>query len=152
VSSLIGADGALYVGSIWDSGWQGGTNTGTIERMVPSTMLNGIREIRASAAGFDVSFFRPIDEQKAADSALWSLQAYTRAWGGSYATPDSDRHSLTPESISVANDRKSVFIAVNPLKAGYVYEISVRKPLDDSAADKFWPSEGHYTMKVVPGK
>lgn len=152
VSSLIGADGALYIGSIWDSGWQGGTNTGTIERMVPSTMLNGIREIRANAAGFEVSFFHPVDERKAADSALWSLQAYTRAWGGSYATPDSDRHSLTPESITVANDRKSVLIAVNPLKAGYVYEISVRKPLDDSAADKFWPSEGHYTMKVVPGK
>ncbi len=150
-ASAIGPDGALYIGSIWDSGWQGGTNTGTIERMVPkNSMPNGIREIRAMATGFHVSFFHPIDSSKASDINNWSLQGYTRSWGGNYATPDSDRHGLTPTAVVVADDRKSVSIQVNPLKAGYVYEVSIKRPLDDSEPGNFWPTEGHYSMKVVP--
>ena len=151
VSSAIGPDGALYIGSIWDSGWQGGTNTGTIERMVPGKrMLNGIREIRATAQGFEVSFFHPVTASKATDVNNWSLQGYTRSWGGSYATPDSDRHPIVPSALTVSDDLKTVAIQTAALKAGYAYEISVKQPLDESAAANFWPTEGHYSMKVVP--
>ena len=151
VSSAIGPDGALYIGSIWDSGWQGGTNTGTIERMVPGKrMPNGIREIRATAQGFEVSFFHPVTASKATDVNSWSLQGYTRSWGGSYATPDSDRHPIIPSALTVSDDLKTVAIQTAALKAGYVYEISVKKPLDESTAADFWPTEGHYSMKVVP--
>lgn len=151
VSSAIGPDGALYIGSIWDSGWQGGTNTGTIERMVPGKRLpNGIREIRANANGFEVSFFHPVTAHKATDVNNWSLQGYMRSWGGSYATPDSDRHAIVPSALTVSDDLRTVAIQTAALKAGYVYEISVRQPLDESAAADFWPTEGHYSMKVVP--
>ena len=151
VASAIGPDGGLYIGSIWDSGWQGGTNTGTIERMVPAKkMPNGIREIRATAQGFEVSFFHPVTASKATDVNNWSLQGYTRSWGGSYATPDSDRHPVVPSVLTVSDDLKTVSIQTAALKAGYVYEISVKKPLDESAAADFWPTEGHYSMKVVP--
>jgi hypothetical protein len=151
VSSAIGPDGALYIGSIWDSGWQGGTNTGTIERMVPGKrMPNGIREIRATAQGFEVSFFHPVTASKATDVNNWSLQGYTRSWGGSYATPDSDRHPIVPSALTVSDDLKTVTIQTGAQKAGYVYEISVKQPLDESASADFWPAEGHYSMKVVP--
>ena len=151
VASAIGPDGGLYIGSIWDSGWQGGTNTGTIERMVPAQrMPNGIREIRATAQGFEVSFFHPVTASKATDVNNWSLQGYTRSWGGSYATPDSDRDPVVPSALTVSDDLKTVSIQTAALKAGYVYEISVKKPLDESAAADFWPTEGHYSMKVVP--
>jgi mono/diheme cytochrome c family protein len=151
VASAIGPDGGLYIGSIWDSGWQGGTNTGTIERMVPAKrMPNGIREIRATVGGFEVSFFHPFTADKATDVSNWSLQGYTRSWGGSYATPDSDRHPIVPSALTVSEDLKTVSIQTAALKAGYVYEISVKKPLDESAAADFWPTEGHYSMKVVP--
>lgn len=151
VSSAIGPDGALYIGSIWDSGWQGGTNTGTIERMVPGKrMPNGIREIQATPHGFEVSFFHPVNASKATDVNNWSLQSYTRSWGGSYATPDSDRHPIVPAALTVSDDYKTVAIQTTELKAGYVYEISVKQPLDESASADFWPAEGHYSMKVVP--
>jgi mono/diheme cytochrome c family protein len=149
VSSAIGPDGALYIGSIWDSGWQGGPNTGSIERLVPGPQMpNGIREIVATSNGFEVSFFDSVDGIKASDPENWSLQAYTRQWGGNYATPDSDRHALIPSAIAVSADGRTVTLDVSPLKAGYVYEISVRRALDDS--NNFWPMEGHYSMKVVP--
>jgi mono/diheme cytochrome c family protein len=153
IATTFGSDGSLYIGSIWDSGWQGGTNTGSIERLRPSTarsLPNGIREIKAMPTGFEVSFFHPVDAQKAVDPSHWSLQAYTRAWGGSYATPDSDRHSVTPTDIKLSEGRKTVTLKAGPFKAGYVYEIAVKSPLDDSKPGTFWPSEGHYSMKVVP--
>ena len=149
VSSAVGPDGAVYIGSIWDSGWQGGSNTGSIERLVPDgPMPNGIREITATSKGFAVSFFHPVELGKATDANNWSLQGYTRTWSGNYASPDSDRHTLTPSRIAVADDRRSVVVDAAPLKAGYVYEVSIRHPLDESNA--FWPSEGHYSMKRVP--
>lgn len=151
VASAIGPDGGLYIGSIWDSGWQGGTNTGAIERMVPGkNMLNGIREIRATAEGFEVSFFHPVTANKATDTNNWSLQGYTRVWGGSYATPDADRHPVIPKTLTVSDDLKTVFIQTAVLKPGFIYEISVRRPLDESSELNFWPTEGHYSMKVVP--
>ena len=149
ISSAVGPDGAVYIGSIWDSGWQGGSNTGSIERLVPDgPMPNGIREIRATSSGFVVSFFRPVDPRKASDADNWSLQSYTKVWSGNYASPDSDRHTLTPSRITLADDRRSVVIEVAPLKPGYVYEVSIRHSLDESKT--FWPSEGHYSMKRVP--
>jgi hypothetical protein len=151
VASSVGPDGALYIGSIWDSGWQGGTNTGAIERLMPmKSMPNGIREIRATPTGFDVSFFHPVDLDRASDVSNWSLQAYTRNWGGSYATPDSDRHSLVPTATTASVDRTVISLTTGNLKAGYVYEISVKQPLDASPPGKFWPTEGHYSMKTVP--
>jgi mono/diheme cytochrome c family protein len=152
VASALGPDGALYIGSIWDSGWQGGTNTGAIERLIPGRNLpNGIREIRATKSGFEVLFFDTVDPAVAGKPENWSLQGYTRTWGGSYATPDSDRYPLTPQALTLSTDQTSVQIAVGPLKSGYVYEISFRHP---AAADgqPFWPSEGHYSMNQVPSQ
>ena len=65
ICSAVSPDGAIYIGSIWDSGWQGGRNNGGISRLVPSSegLSNGVREVKATASGFEVSFFGPIDEQ-----------------------------------------------------------------------------------------
>lgn len=150
VASAIGPDGALYIGSIWDSGWQGGSNSGSIERIAAvKEMPNGIREILATPTGFDVTFFKPFDDASLLTNVeSWSIQGYTRTWSGSYATPDSERYKLTPDTVRLSDDGKTAVIKVQPLKAGFVYEIS----LNDSVAGKeeLWPAEGFYSMKVLP--
>ena len=149
VSSAIGPDGALYTGSIWDSGWQGGANTGSIERLVPDKMMpNGIREIRATAEGFEVTFFAAVNPAELQNASAWSIQGYTRHWSGSYATPDSDRHTLTPTKVKISDNGKTVVLHLQPLKAGFVYEIGVNQSL--ASQHKFWPAEGFYSMKVLP--
>jgi len=150
VASGIGPDGALYIGSIWDSGWQGGANTGSIERLTPgASMPNGIREIRATEKGFEVTFFKPPENAALMrTAATWSVQGYTRHWSGSYATPDSERHTLTPTAVNLSDDRRTAMLHLQPLKAGFVYEIRV----NESAAteEALWPAEGFYSMKAVP--
>ena len=150
VASAIGPDGALYIGSIWDSGWQGGPNTGSIERLTTgASMPNGIREIRATAAGFEVTFFKPPENAALmSTAATWSIQGYTRLWSGSYATPDSERHTLTPVTVNLSDDHRTAILEVQPLKAGFVYEIGVAESV--ASKEGFWPAEGFYSMKVLP--
>ena len=150
ICSAVAPDGTIYIGSIWDSGWQGGQNTGGITRLVPSTddLPNGVRELTATATGFDIEFFKPVDAAAAANAASWSIQGYTRTWGGSYATPDSGRHTLIAEKIEVLDAGRRVRISVKELRPGHVYDVSTAGPLAES--EKLWPSEAHYSMKVVP--
>ena len=98
--------------------------------------------------GFEVQFFRPVSEEAASDKSSWSLQGYTRKWGGSYATPDSGRYSLSPSKIDVLDSGQRVRIHVDDLRAGFLYDIVTAGRLAD--AEKLWPSEAHYSMKVVP--
>jgi len=144
-----GPDGSLYVGSIHDSGWLGGQNTGEIVRLRPSdTKPNGIRELRAStdALGFEIEFFDPVDRRAAANPESYSISGYTRVWKGSYATPDSGRHSVSIESIEVSADGRTVRLRVDRLQQGHVYEVSSGRIGTDSETP-LWPATGHYTLK-----
>ena len=148
IACTFGNDGSLWIGSIWDSGWQGGSNTGCLERIRPAgDMLNGIREVKATSGGFEVSFFKPVQMTESTKPENWSLQGYTRAWQGSYATPDSDRHAVKISSIQQKGP-DTLVLHTSELKAGYVYEISVNETLD--ASRTMWPAEAHYSMKKVP--
>ena len=141
-------NGDIYVGSIHDSGWLGGLNTGSIVRLRPNGNLpNGIREIRATADGFEIQFNRAVDKAEAAKAENYSISGYTRVWGGSYATPDSGRYQAKIQSVEVASDGRSVQIEVDQLKTGFVYDVSCRLKSDGKP---LWPDTGHYSMTKVP--
>lgn len=150
ICSAVAPDGSIYIGSIWDSGWQGGQNTGGITRLVPSKkgLPNGIRELRAIKGGFEVEFFGPVNESLTSVVENWSIQAYTRKWGGSYATSDSGRHTVIPRRVETLDAGKRVRLEVPELKAGYLYSLATAGSL--AKDEQLWPSEAHYSMKVVP--
>eukprot|EP00913_Durusdinium_trenchii_P028308 g26536.t1 len=103
----VAPDGAIYIGSIYDSGWLGGRNTGDIVRLVPNGKLpNGIRELRATADGFEIEFIQPVNREEATKPASYSISGYTRVWKGSYATPDSGRHTLKVTAAVLSKNGK----------------------------------------------
>lgn len=141
--------GELFVGSIHDSGWLGGLNTGDIVRFVPNgTLPNGILEVRVVPAGFEIDFVQPIDTAKAQDLAQYQISGYTRIWGGEYATPDSGRHTPTIKKV-IPNDksRTSVTLEVAGLKPGYVYDLNIGNL---GSGKTWWPGMAHYTLNVLP--
>ncbi len=149
ICSAVSPDGALYIGSIWDSGWQGGPNTGGITRLVPAaTRPNGIREVVATNDGLTIHFLDPVDSKTAAEAGSYSVQGYTRVWGGNYATPDSDHHQIAVRVADVASDGRSVHLTLPGMKAGYVYDVSLVGGLLQS--QEFWPATAHYTLKRIP--
>lgn len=159
ICSAVRPDGSLYVGSIWDSGWQGGPNTGGIERLTPQAVRpNGIREVQAVPDGFRITFFDQVDVPTAASTDSYSVQGFTRHWGGSYATPDADRHQCVIARATVDTDRRSVRLVIPELKTGYVYDLSIVKSLTGEAGEQqlppdqaFWPATAHYTLNRIPG-
>ncbi len=144
--------GDVYIGSIFDSGWLGGPNTGEIVRLMPNgdDLPNGIRELRGTRDGFEIEFLRPVDAALARDAERYVLSGYTRVWQGSYATPDSGRYTLQVESVTVSSDGKTARLAVDELRDAYVYEVNcsaVASPEND-----LFPATGHYSMNRIPSE
>jgi hypothetical protein len=146
----VSPKGEIYIGSISDSGWAGGQNTGSIVKLKGNGQRpNGIREIRATRDGFDIDFFAPVDRARATNPEHYSISGYTRIWSGAYATPDSDRHRCKVLSIELANDNKAAKLKVDSRKTpNYVYDISCR---DVATSDKaFFPAYGFFTLHKIP--
>lgn len=149
VAVAFGPDGALYVGSMIDSGWGGGNNRGTIERVRwTGSVPFGIREVRAHAAGFDIDFTGPADRSRAADSKSYTIDCYQRIPKGGYETPDQDRARVTVEAARPSGDGRSVRLTVRPLRPGFVYDIAIGS-LGPSAARPF-PAVAYYTLNEIP--
>lgn len=149
ICSAVRPDGTLYIGSIWDSGWQGGPNTGGIARLTPAVERpNGIREVQATAEGFRITFHSAVDRQAAATTSSYLVQSYTRVWGGSYATPDSERQQLKVDRADVDDDGRSVRLTVPGRKLGHVYDITLSGSL--AKAESLWPEQAHFTLKRIP--
>jgi mono/diheme cytochrome c family protein len=147
----VAPDGAIYIGSIYDSGWLGGNNTGDIVRLVPNGKLpNGIRELRVTKDGFEIEFIRAIDRAAATKPAAYSITGYNRIWKGSYATPDSNRHTLPVKTVSVSKDKKTVRLVVpNRRAGGYLYEVRVGE-IGAKPQRALWPATGYYTLHRIP--
>jgi hypothetical protein len=140
----------ITIGSIFDSGWSGGRNTGAITKLKPNgNFPNGIRELKATSDGFEIEFIHKIDKKSAADPKNYIISGYTRVWQGSYATPDSGRYKVNVRSIDLSADGKTVRLHVDRLKEGYVYEVTCGRIGTDTAIDLF-PATGHYTLHRIP--
>ncbi|MBX3438747.1 MAG: hypothetical protein KF861_14730, partial [Planctomycetaceae bacterium] len=147
---LATSNGDVYIGSIFDSGWLGGPNTGEIVKLTPnaSPVPNGIRELRATSEGFEIDFLRPVDPNVALDPKSYVLAGYTRAWQGAYATPDSGRYSPRIESLSQSSDRRTTVLRVDELRTAYVYELNCSSLAADD--ESWFPAAAHYTMNRIP--
>jgi len=149
LSITTAQNGDIYIGSIHDSGWLGGQNTGSIVKLTPSSELpNGIKQIQATAYGFEIQFQKPVDRTAAENLKSYSLSGYTREWKGGYATPDSARFQPKVRSAELSTDGTSVRLKTSELKTGFVYEINCLIKQNDTP---LWPATGHYTLHRVPG-
>lgn len=147
----ISPEGHIYIGSIHDSGWLGGLNTGDIVQLRPKGSLpNGIVEVRAAPRGFEVTFVRPIDAARGADVTNYTLSGYTRRWKGAYATPDSGRHTANVDVATVSDDGRRVLLASDEIREGHVYELNVGQLTND--ATPLFPATAHYTLHRIPAK
>lgn len=146
----VSPKGEIYIGSISDSGWAGGQNTGSIVKLKGNGQRpNGIREIRATRDGFDIDFFAPVDRARATNPEHYSISGYTRVWGGAYATPDSDRHRCKVLAIELSDDGKTAKLKVDSRKSpNYVYDISCREVADPDKP--LFPAYGFFTLHRIP--
>jgi hypothetical protein len=148
VCCAVSPAGALYVGSLRDSGWGGANNVGEILRMEfdPTQLPCGIREVTARAEGLRLEFTRPIDRDLAADRRRYAVESYFRISTPAYGGPDQQRRQVAVRDLRVSPDAMSVDLDLDRLEAGRVYEIRL-KPLVPHG--KFFPAEAYYTLNQI---
>ena len=142
----VAPNGDIYVGSIHDSGWLGGLNTGELVRLHRNDgpIPNGLREVRLTPTGFELEFIHPLAKDLTLTADSVSLTSYTRRWSGSYGTEDSDRHSPTISERRLSDDRRTLQLNVEQLRTGFVYEFQLSGL---AAKDKeFFPATATYTV------
>ena len=149
VTCEVSPDGGLFVGSIHDSGWGGGQNTGSIVRLRPMGELPlGIDEVRATATGFEIAFTQPVDAARAIRANSYTIRSYRRISTPAYGGDDQDNRSEPVRGLRISSDLKTVTLQLNNLRAGCVYEINVGSVGPGKAA--IFPSQAHYTLRAVP--
>lgn len=149
VTCAVGPDGGLYVGSIHDSGWGGGQNTGSIVRLKADGELPlGIDEVRATKSGFEIIYTQPVDAARATQATNYNIRSYRRISTPAYGGDDQDERNESIRGLEIADDRKSLKLSLNELRAGYVYEINVGSV--GNSEQSIFPSQAHYNMRAVP--
>jgi mono/diheme cytochrome c family protein len=146
----VAPDGDLYVGNLQDSGWGGGRNTGSLVKLRPNDKLpTGMADIVSTADGFEIKFTQPVDRAAAAKHEAYRVEMFRRISTPQYGGDDVDRQGVKIEKVTVADDGRSVRLAVDKLKAGFVYEFHLENL---AAGQKFFPAEGFYTLKRLAKK
>ena len=149
------ADGQLYVAGL--KGWQtNAAKDGAIHRVrytgKPLTMQN---QIHVTDKGITIGFTGELDATSAGDTANYSIQQYNYRWTSAYG---SDKYKVSDpnakgkdpveiKSVTVAPDKKSVFLEVTDLKPVMQMEIKMNIQAADGST---LPGDVANTINVVP--
>ena len=146
----FGKDHSLFVGQS-NAGWGGrGNRPWGIQRLrwtgeVPFE----VHSVQAQPNGFKLTFTQPVDPAKAGNLANYSGESYTYKLESRYGGPEADKEQLKVMSATVSPDTKSIVLAVDSLRAGYVHELRL-KNLTNQSGVPLLHEEIYYTLVHIP--
>lgn len=157
--TVVGPDGALYVGGIGEGGnW---SEPGKLKFGLQKLTPNGkdafdMTKMHATEKGFEITYTQPLSDETVEQIAEAPNTAYrmdhwryvaTRAYGG----PKVDERPLVVEAAAVSADRKRVTLTVGGLEEGRVVHLRSPRPFADSSGRQLWNTEAWYTLNAIPG-
>jgi cytochrome c len=146
-----GPDGALYVGEVgMVGGWTWKERQFGLQRM----KYNGkptfeMLAVRAKPKGFEIEFTMPLSAQDITASDFLVQQWWylpTENYGG----PKMDLENLKITSLSISDDRKSVYVEIPGLKTEHVVYLRLPYDLENLKGQPLWSSETWYTLNNIP--
>lgn len=149
-----GPDSALYVGEIGNPGnWgQYGKAWFGLEKL----SYNGKSvfeplEIRAKANGFVINFTEPLKLGTGQNKEAYSISNWEYKPTIQYGGAKENYQELNLLSITVATDRKSVFIELEKMEKGKIYYLNLdAKKFQSTSNNDLWVSEGYYNLNEIP--
>ncbi|WP_198010180.1 family 16 glycoside hydrolase [Saccharomonospora halophila] len=154
--TVVGPDGAIYVGGIGEGGnW---SEPGKLKYGLQKLTPNGantfdMKSVRATENGFTIDYTRPLSAEtveKLARSYTVEQWRYvpTRNYGG----PKVDEQSLRVSGTQVSDDRKTVTLTIDGLKPGRVVHLRSPRPFTAENGQQLWNTEAWYTLNAIPGE
>jgi hypothetical protein len=108
-----------------------------------------MHSLSITPGGWTVRFTKPIDRQKAADSATYSLQSYTYHYHATYGSPEIDRQQHEIAAIEPADDNLSLHLTVPQRGKRRVYHLQFKGLAAQDGSPLVHP-DAWYTLNDVP--
>ena len=149
IACSVSPSGAIYIGSIRDSGWGGANNVGELVRLdfQADQLPCGIAEVRATDGGFNIAFTRPVDPELASRISSYTVSTYRRISTPQYGGDDFDRRDVAVTSVEVAADAMNAQLKLRDFKEHHVYEIHMKNVAPQGAT--FFPAEAYFTLRRI---
>jgi hypothetical protein len=144
-----GKDGSLFCGET-NRGWGSlGPKTAGLERLVwTGETPFEILAMRATAEGFELEFTQAVDPSSAADTASYAFESYTHLLHETYGSDEVEKQTLHVSAAHVAPDGKSVRLALDGRRAGYVHELHAK--LRNAQGEPLLHEAAYYTLNSIP--
>jgi azurin/glucose/arabinose dehydrogenase len=145
-----GKDGSMYVGQT-SRGWGA---TGRAQWGLQRLVWTGKtpfepHHVSARPDGFEVFFTAPVDRATAENLASWGVTSFTYKYHHIYGSPVINQSTHGVRAAVVAKDARSVRIAIDSLRPGYVHEIRMSGVKSDAGA-ALLHDVGYYTVNQIP--
>ena len=153
--TIIGPDGAIYVGGIGEGGNWGEDNKLRFgfQKLSPNGKnVFDFATMSLVEGGFKLTYTQPVGDTAIArlkDAYKFDQWRYvpTSQYGG----PKVDEESLTVKDATISADHKEVTVHVDGLKPGRVVHVRSQRPFASSTGEELWNTEAWYTLNKLPG-
>jgi hypothetical protein len=141
-------DGSLFAGQT-NRGWGsiGGKPYGLQRLIYTGRVPLEIHHVSLKKDGFELSFTRPVDLESLGQKPV-SVSSYTYLYESRYGGPEVDVRAETVGAAKLSADGKSLFVPVQSLRKGRVYDIRT-EGLKSKDGENILHPEAYYTLNEV---
>lgn len=107
--------------------------------------------VSARPDGFEVFFTAPVDRATAESPASWAVNSFIYKYHHIYGSPVINQTAHAVRATVVAKDGRSVRIAVDSLRQGYIHEIRMSGVRAAEGGAPLLHDVGYYTVNRIPG-
>ena len=147
-----GKDGSMYVGQT-SRGWGA---TGRAQYGLQRLVWTGRtpfepHHVSARPDGFEIFFTAPVDRATAENPASWAVNSFIYKYHHIYGSPVINQAPHAVRAAVVSKDGRSVRIAVDSLRQGYIHEIRMSGVRAAEGSAPLLHDVGYYTVNQIPG-
>ncbi len=144
-----GFDQSMFVGQT-SRGWAAtGRASFGLQRMVWTGKIPfEIKTIKSASDGFLLEFTEELNEETAYNPASYDIQSFTYKYHHNYGSPIINQRKLIIKGIQLLEDGKTVHIAVDSMKLGYIFGITA-EGVKNTKDQSLLHNVGYFTLNQI---
>jgi hypothetical protein len=154
--TVVGPDGAIYVGGIGESGnW---SEPGKLKYGLQKLAPNGentfdMKSMSATEDGFRIEYTQPLSAEAMENiEQSYKVEQWRYVPTPAYGGPKVDEETLTVAAAEVSADQKTVTLEIDGLERGRVVHLQSPRPFASTDGERLWNTEAWYTLNALPGE
>ncbi|MCB1098973.1 MAG: hypothetical protein KDN22_25600 [Verrucomicrobiae bacterium] len=146
----FGADGSMFVG-MSNRGWSslGSAAYGLQRLRWTGEIPFEVKEMRARADGFELTFTRPVAPDTATNPTSYEMTSFTYPLHSAYGGDEILRQNVPVTAASVSDDRLRVTLTCGGLRPFFVHALRYKGVRSSNGALP-WHDRAYYTLNRIP--